>query len=65
MRSRIFAVLAIAVAMNAIVTGQGPMNAPTAPINFTSPAPVAPRTWPGSISSIPTTMPRNAESGEM
>ena len=35
----------------------GPTTAPTAAISFTSPAPVAPSTWPGIISARPSAKP--------
>src|SRR5262249_38206382 len=41
----------------------GPRNVPTAAISFTSPAPVAPITWPGSMSSSPVVRPSSACSG--
>src|SRR5256884_6722870 len=38
----------------------GPSNVPIAANNFTSPAPVAPITWPGSISRRPIAHPASA-----
>src|SRR4051794_6484843 len=48
---------AIAVKRNALTTSGGPTIAPTAAMNFTSPAPVAPSAWPGSMSRRPTMNP--------
>src|SRR5688500_18096614 len=41
----------------ALNTSAGPMMAPIAPISLTSPAPVAPSRWPGSINAIPMSNP--------
>src|SRR5215471_1344705 len=38
----------------------GPSSVPNAAISFTSPAPVAPMTWPGSISTRPSARPAAA-----
>src|SRR5438552_17496443 len=46
--------------MKAATTCVGPSNVPIAANNFTSPAPVAPITWPGSISRRPIAHPASA-----
>src|SRR2546422_856619 len=51
---------AIAVYRNAIPIRDGPSRVPTAANSFTSPAPVAPIRWPGSIRSSPRANPANA-----
>src|SRR4051794_27842852 len=43
--------------MNAAAVAAGPSSAPAAAKSFTSPAPVAPNRWPGSISPRPMAMP--------
>src|SRR5437762_726381 len=50
----------MAMPKNAIRTRSGPRNVPTAASSFTSPPPVAPHRYPGSISVRPTTAPRTA-----
>src|SRR3954454_1437034 len=40
--------------------GAGPMSAPSAANSFTSPAPVPPSRWPGSISAAPSASPAAA-----
>ena len=53
-----------AVKRKAFNTMTGPTMAPTAAMSFTSPAPVAPSAWPGSIRANPTTIPRAAAASE-
>src|SRR6185437_14981181 len=43
--------------MNAAAVAAGPSSAPAAAKSLTSPAPVAPNRWPGSISPKPMAMP--------
>src|SRR5580704_7261786 len=47
--------------MNALRMPAGPSSVPSAANSFTSPAPVAPITWPGSSSSSPHRPPRSAD----
>src|SRR6187399_921579 len=46
--------------MNAMAMPFGPSSVPSAANSLTSPAPVAPITWPGSISASPTANPKSA-----
>src|SRR3954469_17890538 len=56
---------ATAVKRNALTTCAGPTIAPTAAMNFTSPAPVAPSAWPGSMSANPRTNPATEAPSEV
>src|SRR4051812_13553739 len=56
---------AMALARNITTTAPGPTTVPSAPISFTSPAPVPPAMWPGSIRPRPSAPPATDASGDV